>query len=108
MATIDISNPDPVKAWILNFNASKIWDIVFLKNWQASKYFTKISAVDGYKTTEDKDIAGTLNQYFNSAVNCIGITENKSLLTGTKNFGRSSWNIIWKTWKSWSVLNKEK
>ena len=69
---------------MLNFNASKIQGIVFLKNWQASKYFTKISAVDGYKTTEDKDIAGTLNHYFNSAVNCIGITENKSFLTVTK------------------------
>lgn len=57
---------------------------MFLKNWQASKYSTKISAVDGYKTTEDKDIAGTLNQYYNSAVNCIEITENKSFLTGTK------------------------
>ena len=35
-------------------------------------------------TTEDKDFARTLNQYFNRAVNSVGITENKSFLTKTE------------------------
>ena len=39
----------------------------------------------GKTVTEDKEIAKTLNQYFSTAVNSLGIIENKSLLTETEN-----------------------
>ena len=45
-----------------------------------------MSLVDGEKTaTLDKEVAKTLNQYFSNAVNSLDITENKYLLTETKN-----------------------
>ena len=46
----------------------------------------KIYLVDkGKAVTEDKEVAKTLNQYFSTAVNSLGVTENKSLLTETEN-----------------------
>ena len=42
--------------------------------------------MDERKTvTEDKEVAKTLNQYFSTAGNSLGIIENKSLLTETEN-----------------------
>ena len=38
----------------------------------------------GKTVTEGKEIAKTLNQYFSTAVNSLGIIENNSLLTETE------------------------
>ena len=47
---------------------------------------TRISLIiDNKMITEDTEIANTLSMYFETAVNSIGITENKHLLTETGN-----------------------
>ena len=47
---------------------------------------TRISVINDNKMiTEDTEVASTLNMYFETAVNSVGITENKHLLTETGN-----------------------
>ena len=47
---------------------------------------TRISLIiDNKMIPEDTEIANTLSMYFETAVNSIGITENKHLLTETGN-----------------------